>query len=107
MTESEYNQRAEEAFRRIEQALDAGDTDIDYENTAGGVLELEFADGGKIVINRQAAAREIWVAAKSGGYHFQWRDGAWHDSRGGGELYAALARLVLAQSGQRLELGGD
>ncbi len=105
MTESEYSQRIEQAFGRIERALDASDADIDYETVAGGVLELECADGSKIVVNRQAAAQEIWVAAKSGGYHFTWRDGAWRNTRDGSDLYAVLARVIFEQSGERLALG--
>jgi CyaY protein len=62
------------------------------------VLEIEFADGSKLIINRHTAAREIWVAAKSGGFHFRHAGNRWHDTRDGTELYAALSRLVSAQS---------
>lgn len=99
MTESEFNKLADETLARIEQSLDDGDTDIDYEMN-GGVLELSFENGSKIIINRQTAAREIWVAAKSGGYHFLWKDGAWHDTRDGGELFAALGRYASEQAGE-------
>ncbi|MND06491.1 frataxin-like protein [compost metagenome] len=60
---------------------------------------MEFADGGKIVINRHNAAREIWVAARSGGFHFRYDSGRWWDSRNDSELFAALSRLCSAQSG--------
>jgi CyaY protein len=59
-----------------------------------------------MVINRHGAAREIWVAAPSGGFHFRWQDGAWRDTRDGSELFAALSRLVSAQSGQPVVLRG-
>lgn len=98
MTESEFNKLADETLARIEQSLDDSDTDIDYEMN-GGVLELSFENGSKIIVNRQTAAREIWVAAKSGGYHFLWRDGAWCDTRDGGELFAALGRYASEQAG--------
>ena len=98
MTESEFNKLADETLARIEQSLDNGDTDIDYEMN-GGVLELSFENGSKIIVNRQTAAREIWVAAKSGGYHFLWRDGAWHDTRDGMELFAALGKYASEQAG--------
>lgn len=99
MTESEFNKLADETLARIEQSLDDCDTDIDYE-MKGGVLELSFENGSKIIVNRQTATREIWVAAKSGGYHFLWKDGAWQDTRDGGELFAALGRYASEQAGE-------
>ncbi len=53
-------------------------------------------------MNRQTPNREIWVAARSGGFHFAWKDGAWRDTRSGGELYAALAAIAAAQAGEPL-----
>lgn len=103
MTESEYSHLADATLNRLEAALDAAE--IDYERAAGGVLEIEFDNGSVIVVNKQAAAREIWVAAKSGGFHYRWGAAAWRDTRGGEELFAALARLASAQSGNRVELG--
>ena len=61
-------------------------------------------DGSRMVINRHAAAREIWVAARAGGFHFRWDGGAWRDTRDGTELFAALSKLVSAQSGQPVTL---
>ena len=105
MEETEFNTLAEATLARIERALDACAADIDYELQAGGVLELEFGDGSKIIINRHAAAREIWVAARSGGFHFSWRDGAWRDTRSGAELFAALSAIARAQAGESLAFG--
>ena len=99
MTESEFNKLADETLARIEQTLDDTDSDIDCEMN-GGVLELSFENGSKIIVNRQTASKEIWVAAKSGGYHFLWKDGAWHDTRDGGELFAALGRYASEQAGE-------
>jgi len=105
MTESEYRQLADAALQRLEAALDGCDDAIDYEFAPGGVLELDFEDGSKIVVNKQAAAQEIWVAAKSGGFHFRFADGAWLDTRSGEELFAALSRLASAQAGTAIALG--
>jgi CyaY protein len=60
---------------------------------------LTFEDSSKIVINRHRAAREIWVAARSGGFHFRWDGAAWRDTRDGAELFAALSKLVSSQGG--------
>lgn len=104
MEETEFNTLAEDTLARIEQALEACGADIDYELQAGGVLELEFGDGSKIIVNRHAAAREIWVAARSGGFHFRREAGRWIGTRDGAELFATLERLASEQAGERVVL---
>jgi len=71
MNESQFSQLAEQTMIAIEEAIDACGADIDYDN-AGDILTLEFANASQIIINRQTPLRQIWVAAKSGGYHFDY-----------------------------------
>ena|SRR5882762_3212434 len=104
MDEREFGQRADEALQRIEAALEATGLDADVELKEGGVLEIEFADRSRMVINRHGAARELWVAARAGGFHFRWDGAAWRDTRDGTELFAALSKLVSAQSGRSVRL---
>jgi len=104
MDEREFGQRADEALSRIEAALEATGIDADVELKEGGVLAIEFEDGSRMVINRHGAARELWVAARAGGFHFRWDGAAWRDTREGTELFAALSKLVSAQSGQNVRL---
>ena len=104
MEETEFVVLAERTLERIEASLDESGVDADVELKAGGVMEIEYADGSKMIINRHAAAREIWVAARSGGFHFRWDGAAWRDTREGTELFAALSKLVSAQSGQLVRL---
>jgi CyaY protein len=101
MTETEFGGRADAVFARIETALDA--TDVDY-GVEQGVLQIEFDDGSQIIVSRHTPNREIWVAAKAGGFHYGWKDGAWLDTRSGEELFATLARLVSAQAGEEVVL---
>lgn len=89
---------------RIEAALDASPADLDYEIKPGGVIEIEFDDDSKVIVNRHTAAREIWVAARSGGYHFRYDDGRWLGTRDGVELLAALSRCLSEQAGEKIEL---
>ena len=103
MTETEFNQEVDATFMKIEAALDAHYADIDYE-TASGILTLEFEDGSKIIVNRQGATQEIWVAAKSGGYHYRWNEGAWRNTRDGSELLASLSSYISLQSGENIVL---
>lgn len=107
MTDAEFESLADTALSAIEKALDRADLDVDVQTKGAGVLEIEFADGSKVIVNRHAAAREIWVAARSGGYHFRRVDDAWRDSREGTELFAALSRIVSAQSATPVILSPD
>ena len=106
MNEADFDARANATLERVERALEASGIDADFDLKEGGVLEIEFANGTKVIVNRHAAAREIWVAARSGGFHFAWDGAAWRDTRDGGELFAALSRLVSAQSGTGVILSG-
>jgi len=102
MTESEFNELVDAVFQRIEFAIDGGDADIDYDSN-GTVLEMEFADGSKVIVNRHVPNREIWLAAKSGGFHYSLQDGTWFSQRDGSELFAKLGDLVQLGTGTRLD----
>ncbi len=104
MNESEFDKRATDTLLRIEQAVEESGADIEFEGT-GGILTLEFGNGSKIIINKQAAAKQIWVAAKSGGFHYGHVNGRWINDQGGGELMNELSRLVREQSGEDVTLG--
>jgi CyaY protein len=98
MTESEFNERAEAALSALERAIDAADAGIDCARS-GSVLTLELDNDSKIIVNTQMPMRQIWVAARGGGYHFAYDGQAWRDTRDGTELFAALSRLVSSQGG--------
>ena len=99
MTESEFEALADAAIAALERAVEASALDVDLETKGSGVLEVEFADGAKIIVNRHTAARELWVAARSGGFHFRYDGSRWRDTRDGSEFFAALSRLFSAQGG--------
>jgi len=103
MTESEFLALAEQALGAIEASLeqvsDSGDIDVEC-SRSGNVLEIEFIDNGsKIIVNSQAPMQEMWVAAKSGGFHYKRENGRWINTRDGSELFAALSKIVSEQGG--------
>ena len=98
MDEAEFNQSVDVALSRIERGIEAAD--LDFETPADGILEIEFEDGSKIIVNRHGVAREIWVAARSGGFHFKPQSGAWLDTKTGEDLYKKLAELIVVQGGE-------
>lgn len=104
MNESEFDKKATDTLLTIEQGIEESGADIDFE-AAGGILTLEFANGTKIIVNKQGAAKQIWVAAKSGGYHYGYVDGRWINDQSGGELMSELSRFIREQSGEDIELG--
>lgn len=111
MEEREFMALADAELAQIETALeklqDESDVDFDYELKPGGIIEIEFDDSSKIIVNRHAAAREIWVAARSGGFHFrppETAGGRWLATRGDEDLATALSRCFSAQAGEAVLL---
>lgn len=108
MTESEFLKQAETILSQIETALEqlADSSDLDVECTrSGNVLEIEFIDNGsKIIVNSQAAMQEMWLAAKSGGFHFRYDGSQWVNTRDGSEFFAALSGMVSEQGGIEVKL---
>lgn len=102
--EREFNRLADAMLAHVEAALEACAADLDFEIKPGGVIEIEFDDGSKIIVNRHTAAREIWVAARSGGYHFKPDDERWIATRDGTELMAVLSACISAQAGTSVSL---
>ncbi|EPL9571934.1 iron donor protein CyaY [Providencia rettgeri] len=99
MNDSEFHQLAETLLSAIEEHLDNydGDADIDCEIN-GGVMTLSFEDGSKIIINKQEAFHQMWLATKQGGYHYDYLDGNWICDRSGHEFKEKLAEAIAFQS---------
>ncbi len=99
MKPSEFERLADAMLERIARVVEESGAECDCEPKGAGVLELEFADGSRIVVNRHSAAQEIWVAAKSGGFHFRLEGSVWTDTRDRRELLVVLSELITQQSG--------
>ncbi len=104
MDDSEFISLADGVLGRIEQAIETSGSDVDCSTTGDGVLEIECDDGCKIIVNRHLAAQEVWVAARTGGFHFRWNGLEWRDTKSGQELLASLSSLLSAQTGERVTL---
>jgi len=104
MTESEFKELVEEIIIQIEDALDILESDIDYESS-DGILTIIMENKTQIIINRQTAALQIWLAAKSGGYHFDMDDDDnWRDDRTGELFFDAVNRCLTEQSAEAIKL---
>ena len=106
MNESEFHSIADQAIADLQDAIDDSGADIDYEEV-GGVLTLEFENGSKIIFSKQPPVMQLWMAARSGGFHFDYdeADQQWIcDGGDGEELFAMLSRLSSEQGGESVEL---
>jgi CyaY protein len=105
MTDTEFMDRAEAVLRAIEASCDrineTSDVDIDNQRV-GGMVTLVFRDRSQIVVNLQKPLHEIWLAARSGGYHYKFDGRQWQDTKGQGEFFASLSRDASAQAGTAL-----
>ncbi len=101
MNDTEYHQLADNTLFEIEELLDELEVDIDYENSYS-VLSLTFENGTQVIINKQPPTQEIWVAAKSGGFHLKYRDGMWQTENE--ELFSLLSRVCSEQAGTTVKL---
>ena len=104
MNESEFREIAEQTIENIQDAIDNSGADIDYDEI-GGVLTLEFENGSKIIFSKQGAMNQIWMAARSGGFHFDYSEDSeqWLcDSGDKEELYKMLSRLATEQAGEEV-----
>jgi CyaY protein len=106
MTESEFFVRTNELFTLIEAEVDSADIEVEP-NVNEGVLEFEFADGSKIIVNRHAVNQEVWVAAKGGGFHYQFDGEEWHNTRSGTPLLTELAEHISRQAGISFSFSGS
>ena len=105
LSDAEYHAKALAVLAGVEACADAwlqdDVVDIDTHRT-GGLLEMSFPNGSKIVLNTQPPLRELWLAARSGGFHYKFVAGAWRDTRDGRELFEALSACASEQAGQAL-----
>jgi CyaY protein len=102
MTDTEFMDCAESVLRTVETDCDRineeSDADIDNQRV-GGMITLTFKNKSQIIINLQKPLHEIWLAAKSGGYHYKFDGRRWMDTKGQGEFFASLSRYASEQAG--------
>ena len=90
-------------LEQLEELLDSCDTDIDYD-TVSDILTIEFANGSKIIVNYQSANGQLWLAARSGGFHYNHDGSSWTNERSGEDFFSELSRLASEQAGEEIVL---
>jgi len=110
--DKQFHQLGSNLLQSIEVALEAADDaldlDLDVERQGGNVINIRFRDRSVIVVNTQPPLHEIWVAAKSGGYHYRWAGTVasplWLDTKTERELLSDLSEFASAQAGQAITI---
>lgn len=108
MTETEFLARADAILDHLESQSDDWlalyDFDVDASRN-GNVLTLIFNNSVHVVINSQAPLQEMWVAARTGGFHYRFDGERWVDTRGGPDMAEALSQICTdANGGQPLKV---
>jgi CyaY protein len=105
MTDLEFLDQAEKLLLAVERNCDRinddGDADVDTQRT-GGMVTLTFPNRSQIIINLQKPLHEVWMAAKSGGYHYRFDGSVWQDTKGAGEFFDRLSLDATEQAGTSL-----
>ena len=109
MTDLEFQDRAEALLKAVEACCDrfndTSDADIDNQRV-GGMITLTFVNRSQIIINLQKPLHEVWLAARSGGYHYRFDGSSWRDTKAADrEFFDQLSRDASAQSGSALAFG--
>jgi CyaY protein len=110
--DKQFHQLGSNLLESIEVALEAADDaldlDLDVERQGGNVINIRFRDRSVIVVNTQPPLHEIWVAAKSGGYHYRWAgtlaSPLWLDTKTRREILGDLSEFASAQAGQTITI---
>jgi CyaY protein len=104
--ETTYLQTLHAIEEAIEAAIDEGDLGLEYE-TVNDILSLEFEDDSVIIITKQGATQQLWLAAVSGGFHFYYDEhtGQWLSTTGQLNLAERLSESC-QQQGAAINFNG-
>ncbi|MGH7984944.1 MAG: iron donor protein CyaY [Candidatus Binataceae bacterium] len=105
MEQREYLRLTDECLARVARWLEGLDPDeVDY-TTGDGVVTIEFADGTRFILSRQAATSQLWLAAGAHASHYNW-DGLaqqWMDDKDGHPLPQRLAEAISERLGHSVD----
>lgn len=105
LSDADYRRLTDAVLQTLEQTADRwlqdDVVDIDTRRT-GGLLEMSLPGGSKLIVNTQPPLQELWLAARSGGFHFRYHQGRWVDTKDGREFFDAISACASQQAGRPL-----
>lgn len=104
LNEARFHDLVDATQQAVEDIFDDSGLDVDLENTAG-ILTVRFDNGSQLIFSRQEPIRQLWLAARSGGFHFDYDEGeqSWICDTSHERLGEMLARITFEQAGVELE----
>ncbi|AUO26280.1 MULTISPECIES: iron donor protein CyaY [Pseudomonas] len=104
LTEARFHDLVDATQQALEDIFDDSGLDVDLENSAG-VLTVKFENGTQLIFSRQEPLRQLWLAARSGGFHFDYdeEEKRWTHDTTDELLSEMLARLTQEQAGVELD----
>ena len=102
----DFHARSEQCLKALQQRLDAFEPDELEADLASGVLRISLPQRRTCILNRQAAASQIWMAEGASAWHFAFdpSSGNWQDTKGRGELATILAGVLSERLGRSIAL---
>ena len=107
LTEARFHDLVDATQQSLEDIFDESDLDIDLESSAG-VLTVKFENGSQLIFSRQEPLRQLWLAAVSGGFHFDYDEESerWRCDKSEEQLGEMLERIVKQQAGAEFDFEG-
>lgn len=104
MTESEFMARVDTTLEQLEEILDDAESDLDYESQ-GGMMTVKCENGSQIIFTRQPPVKQLWVATRNGGFHFDYspEQGQWLRDSDGAPLTRVLTDAFSEQAGETFD----
>ncbi|WP_312261473.1 iron donor protein CyaY [Candidatus Igneacidithiobacillus taiwanensis] len=103
MTQS-FSAAVEASLQKLMQQIEDLAPEIEAD-LVDSVLTLQLPDGSTVILNRQEAVSQIWLACSDGPARFD-RDpgGAWRDPRSGATLQEHLGAILSRRLGRPITL---
>ncbi|MHC8329662.1 iron donor protein CyaY [Pseudomonas sp. LB1P83] len=107
LTEARFHDLVDATQQSLEDIFDESDLDVDLESSAG-VLTVKFENGSQLIFSRQEPLRQLWLAAVSGGFHFDYdtESERWMCDKSEEQLGEMLERIVKQQADVDLDFEG-
>ena len=104
LSEARFHDLVDAVQEEIEDVFDHSGMDVDLDNS-GGVLTVRFENGTQLIFSRQPPLRQLWVAARSGGFHFDYDEASsmWICDANDERLGELLSRVTHEQGGEALD----
>lgn len=107
LSEARFHDLVDATQQTLEDVFEDSELDIDLQSSAG-VLTVKFENGTQLIFSRQEPLRQLWLAAVSGGFHFDYDEESerWMCDKSEEQLGEMLERIVEQQAGAKFDFEG-